>query len=316
MKTESQIREASKLIGALSASLAELTDKRVPTFGEFTRDWLAEQMASSAHRESTKKAKEYQVRRNLLPAFGGIPLDRFGNADWNKWVRETREKPEHWRITRYFNARKTTNEILNAAVERQLIERKPKLDNPDERKKVGRVISDRETWWILRSTTYRIFRVFFYTLYKHGYRPREILKWERSMIRHDDKGGMWIDVPARITKTGRSRLAPVNPIAAKHICRLMKENPNSRFVFENRVRPDKPQLSYHGAFKTALEKAMLRHPEMKKCVPYDWRRSKITREMIRGGKATFIAKLLDASTKMIDDVYCKDDAETLEALVQ
>lgn len=315
MKTEVQIREASKIIGLLSASLAELTDKKVPTFEEFVKPWLEQELANPALRDSTKRSKEYQVRRYLLPAFREVPLDKLGNADWNAWVKLTQDKPEIWRITRYFNPRKTLNEIMNAAFDQGVIERKPRLDNPDERRNVGRVLSDREMWWILRHTTYRIFRVFFYTLFKHGYRPREILKWERSMLRWEN-GKLWVDVPARITKTARARLAPVNPTAAKHICRLMKENPNARFVFESRIRPGQPQLSYHGAWKTACDKIKAKYPEFKHAVPYDSRRTKITRAMIAGEKPVYVAKLLDTSVLQIEKTYAKDDAATLEALVE
>ncbi len=315
---EVQVREIQRTIENLNASMASLAGERTsPTLGEFAKEFMVEQMASSEHRDSTKTAKEYQVRRNIVPAFGHIPLDQFGNRDWNKWVKEMRSSTDrHKQITRFFNARKTVTELLHAAKARGRIESVPKLDNPDERRNVGRVVSERETWWILRSTTYKIFRLFFYVLYKHGYRPREVLRWERSMIKIADDGKMWIDVPARITKVGKGRLVPVNQTAAKHICRLMKDNPNSRFVFQNRIHPDAPQLSYHGAFSTALAKAMGMHPEMEKCVPYDWRRSYITRMMILGKPPVYIAKNLGTSVPMLERVYTKDDAKTMEALVE
>jgi integrase len=314
MKTESQIRDASKLIGMLSASLAELTERKAPTFGEFAKTVHEQKMASSELRDSTKRAWDYQYRTSL-PAFSDIPLDKFGNADWIKWVREM-QGAERKRITRFFNARKAIVEVLNAALEQGVIERKPRLDNPDEKRNVGRVITDQETWWILRHTTYRIFRVFFYGLYKQGVRPREMLKWERSMIKTGPDGRMWVEVPARITKTARSRLMPVNQTLAKHICRIMKENPDSRFVFQNRIHPDSPQLSFHGAFKTACGKVRAKHPEFKKCVPYDWRRSFITRAMVKGKPPVYIAQLLDTSVGMLERVYTKEDKATLEALVE
>lgn len=314
---ETQVRDIQRTIERLNASMAVLTgERKVPTVGEFAEEFIVEQMASSEHRDSTKRAKEYQIRRNIVPAFGRLPLDKFGNIDWNAWIKLTKENPREWRITRYFNVRKTLTELFHKAKERGLVERVPKLDNPDERRNVGRVISDKETWWILRNTTYRIFRVFFYLLYKQGIRPREALKWERSMVKIADDGKMWIDVPASITKTARSRLMPVNQTVAKHICRLMKENPNSRFVFQNRIHPDSPQLSYHGAFRTSLMKVIKAHPEMKPCVPYDWRRSFITRAMIAGKQPVYIAKLLDTSVPMLERVYTKDDKATLEALVE
>jgi integrase len=315
--TDEKIRELQKQIEKLNVSIATLAgDKAVPTFGEFMRRYRDEKLASSELRDSTKSAFDYQVRRNL-PAFAEIPVDKFGNADWNAWVSKMKaDDSRHKQITRFFNARKAVVEILNAAKERGLIERVPRIDNPDEKRNVGRVLTDREVWWLLRNTTYKIFRLFFYTMFKQGFRPREILKWERSMIRKMPDGTTWIEVPASITKTGRARLAPINKTVAKHVCRMMTENPNSRFVFQNRIHPDSPQLSYHGAFGTSLAKVMAKHPEMKPCVPYDFRRTFITRAMIKGAPPVYIGKLLDTSTKMIESTYAKDDAKTLEALVE
>jgi integrase len=315
--TDEKILELQRQIAKLNESIAVMAgEKRMPTVGEFAQTFIAEELGSSEHRESTKRAKEYQIRRNIIPAWGPLPMDKFGNVDWNAWIRETKENPKQWRITRYFNVRKTLTEMFHKAKERGIIANVPRLDNPDKKRNVGRVVAPLETWWILRNTTYRIFRVFFYVLYSHGFRPREVLKWERSMIKFDSAGKMWVDVPCEITKTARARLVPVNKTAAKHICRLMKENPNSRFVFQNRIHQDKPQLSYHGAFRTALMKAMLAHPGMKPCVPYDWRRSFITRAMIAGKQPVYIAKLLDTSVPMLERVYTKDDKATMEALVE
>ncbi len=310
-----QTKEAQKKIARLIAeSISQIAGESpdVPTIAEFLTEYLPQKLASSELRESTKDAFEYQTRRNLIPAFGEIRLDKFGNADWNRWVREMRASTErHKQITRFFNARKSLMEILHAAKEAGVIERVPRLDNPDERRSVGRVLTDKEIWLILRNTTYPIFRVFFYTLYKMGCRPREILKWEWSMMKKAENGKTWIEIPARITKTARSRQIPVNPTVAKHLCKMLKENPNARFVFQNRIHPDSPQLSYHGAWRTALAKAKIKH-----CVPYDMRRTKITRAMVRGEQPVYVAKLLDTSVNQIQNTYTKDDAATLEALVE
>lgn len=310
--SDEKLREMQRQVAKLTESIAAMAgEKIVPTVGEFAQEFITEQLASSELRDSTKAAKEYQIRRNIIPAWGPMPMDKLGNVDWNKWIKLTKENPQDWRITRYFNVRKVLTELFHRAKRFGIIENVPKLDNPDERRSVGRVLTDKEVWLILRNTTYRVFRVFFYTLYKQGCRPREILKWERSMIRVADNGKMWIDVPARITKTARSRMMPVNQTVAKHICRLMKENPNSRFVFQNRIHQDAPQLSYHGAWRTAVMKAGI-----KPCVPYDMRRTKITDAMKRGEPPVFLGMLLDTSVGQIQNTYTKADAATLEALVQ
>lgn len=312
--SDQRLREMQRQMVKLNESMAGFAGDRVTsTFGEFAQVYLAEKMASPEHRDSTKRATEYQFRRNLVPAFGQIPIDKFGNADWNRWIALMKSDTGRIKqVTRFFNARKTTMELLHAAQDRGMIDRVPRLAQPDERKRVGRVLSDKEVWLILRNTTYRIFRVFFYTMYKMGCRPREILKWEWSMIRLGDVGkSAWIEIPARITKTARARQIPINPTVTKHLLRQLKENPGARFVFQNRIHPDSPQLSYHGAWKTACMKAGI-----KKAVPYDLRRTKITRDMVAGKPPIYIAKLLDTSVNMIEGVYCKDDAGTMEALVE
>lgn len=315
--SEEKLREMQRQVAKLTESIASMAgEKVVPTVGEFASEFLTEQLASSEHRESTKRAKEYQIRRNIIPAWGPMPMDKLGNVDWNKWIKLTKENPRDWRITRYFNVRKTLIEMLNNAKERGIISGVPRLDNPDKKRNTGRVITPLETWWILRNTTYRLFRVFFYVLYSHGFRPREVLKWERSMIKFDDHGKMWVEVSAEITKTAKARLVRVNTTAAKHICRLMKENPNSRFVFQNRIHPDAPQLSYSGAFRTACMKAQREHPGFLSCVPYDWRRGFITRAMIAGKPPVYIAKHCGTSVPMLENVYTKEDIATMEAMVE
>lgn len=184
---EVQAKEMQKQIAKLFAqSISELAGDTpdVPTFAEFADRFIAEKMQSLEHRDSTKRATEYQVRRNLKPAFGPLRMNQIGNVDWNRWVREMRaDQGRFKRVTRFFNSRKVLTEIFHAAKEAGLVSKVPRFDNPDEKRSVGRVLSKKEMWWLLRNTTYRLFRVFFYTLHKQGVRPREALKWERSMIR-------------------------------------------------------------------------------------------------------------------------------------
>lgn len=314
VSTENQLREMKRQIEKLSAGIAVMSgEKTAPTLAEFAKPWLEAELARPT-RESTKKCKEYQVRRYLVPILGNIPLDKLGNADWNALVKMTREDPKTWNITRYFNPRKVLCMIMNAAKKRGLIEQKPEFDNPDERKNVGRVLTDQEKWWILRHTTYKLFRLFFYTAFKTGCRPREILRWRRDMLRVEENGRLWVDIPAEIVKTGRARQMPVDQKVAKHIIRHLKENPNAKFVFENRIHPGKPQLSYHGAWRTACDKVKRKHPEFKHAVLYDARRTKITNALLKGENPVFIGQLLDTSAMQINNTYAKRDAKKLEEL--
>ena len=290
--------------------MAKEITKPIPTVGEWISIYLERKLAKTSLRDSTKRASEYQFRRNLIPAFGKIPLNKFTAHDWNTWVmKEQRENSG--KITRFFNARKNMIEALHAAKEEGLLERVPKLDNPDEPKNVGRVLTDREVWLLLRNTTHRIFRLAFYTMYKMGCRPREILKWEWSMIKWDGASGYaWLDVPSRITKTGRTRRIPLNPTVAKHLKRIYSRGVSSKFVFDNRIRSGTPQLSYHGAFATARRRAQIPH-----CVPYDFRRTLITRAMAANKPGVYLAKVLDTSMKQIEGTYSKEQQDVMEAIV-
>jgi integrase len=301
-------RQFEKLATDFSKAAGET---KIPTFREFATQYEVEKLSSTSLREATKRAFEYQLRCNLIPRFGDLALNKVTNLEWNSWVTEMRNL-EDCSITRFFNARKCLVEILHAAQEAGHIERVPKLENPDEPRNVGRILEDREVFAILRNTTYRLFRMFFYVMYKMGIRPREILRWEWSMIEWNPGGkNAWIDVPARITKTGRTRRIPINSSVTKHLRRLFESlERDPVYVFPNRVRAGAPQLSYHGAWKTACEKA-----GVAKCVPYDLRRTFITRAAANNHPLLYVAKGLDTSTKMIEGTYAKAQVQVMETIV-
>jgi len=290
--------------------MAKEITKPVPTIKEWAQTYQERKFAKTSLRESTKRATEYQVRCNLIPAFGHLPLNKFTAHHWNVWVLSA-QRDNVKKITRFFNARKCMIELLHAAKEEGLIERVPKLDNPDEPKNVGRILSDREVWLLLRHTTYRIFRLAFYTMYKMGCRPREILKWEWAMIKWGTENNYtWLDIPARITKTGRNRRIPLNPIVAKHLRRIYDKGNVGKYVFQDRLGRNKPQLSYHGAFATARRKAKIPH-----CVVYDFRRTLITKAMAANKPGVYLAKILDTSMKQIEGTYSKEQQDVMENIV-
>lgn len=294
------LRQAEKLnqqISKLAGTQQEVS------FGEFAKSYLKIKLANPTLRESTKRAFEFQLRCNLIPGFGALPIRALNNLVWIEWVKKTREAA---RTNRFFNARKCLMEILHAAMQDGHLERVPKIDNPDAVKKIGRVIEPREVWAILRNTTYPEFRLFFYVLYRMGCRPREILKWEWSMIRFQEPAETWIDIPARISKCDRDRSIPLDPKVSHQLYRIWKRGVSSPFVFPNRVHPNQPQLSYHGAWATSCKKAGI------KAMPYDFRRSAITRWAAAGKSLPFMALVLDTSPGMINKIYLKPDKVAME----
>lgn len=301
-----QLEVVLKEVGTALSKLGE--EKKPVTFREFALAYADQKVMSPAYREATKRSFAHHTRFHLVPAFGDLPLGEVNNRAWLAWVNETRKSG---RITRFFNARKTLTEILLAARDAGHIERKPKLDNPDAPKNVGRVLEDAEILRILRHTLDDQFRLIFYAFWKTGCRPREVLKWEWSMIKWNEPGKTWIEIPAAISKCKRSRPMPMNPGLSRRLHSEWKRGPSSKYVFPSRSNPSKPQLSYHGAFYTACYYA-----GVKDAVPYDFRRTFITRCAARNMPLLYVAKVLDTSVKMIEAHYAKASASVMQEIVQ
>lgn len=300
-------RSILKGITRLVSEAADLiAPKESITYGGLARQVLATKLKSSL-RENTKASFRHQQENHLIPGFGRIPMDsdRWGEI-WLEWVSATRAKGQ---ITRFFGARKAMIEVFVAAKKSGVIQKMPEFENPDSPRDVGRVLEDKEVLTLLWRS-HRPFRFMFYVLWKTGIRPREAFKWEWSMIRWNEPGKTWIDIPARITKTDRSRSIPINPDVSEILWIRNRANKGAKFVFPKTGDPTQPQLSYAAAWKTACMRAAITD-----AMPYDFRRTFITRCAAEGKPQVFVAKCLDTSVKMIEKFYVKMDAKTLEDVV-
>lgn len=273
-------------------------------FKDFANEYMHQKLARPTLRESTKTSFENQVRKHLVPRFGALPLNKISNAIWLEWVDEEKG------LSKFFNARKSLIEILSAAKDCGHIEKVPKLDNPDEYENVGRVLEDREVaafLWRCR----RPFRFIFYCFFKTGCRPREVLQWEHSMLRKEEPGKpTWIDIPARISKTDRSRSIPLAKLVGKVVRSRATLGNGSIYTFPARQDYRRPQLSYQSAKETARKRA-----KVADMTAYDFRRTFVTFHAARGVPLLYLAKILDTSVGMIEKIYAKNQAETLEGIV-
>lgn len=305
MSDGEDIRALQRQMAATLEKLNKMAGDR-PTllFKEYAEAYLAGKLLRPKLRKSTKAGFENQIRKHLVPRFGGLPLNKITNIPWLQWTEEEKG------VTKFFNARKAMIEVLTAAVEEGQLERVPHLDNPDEYEPVGRVLLLEEVYAIFRKAT-RPFRLIFYAFWKMGCRPREILQWEWSMIDWTRPGRSfaYIKIPARISKTGRSREIPLDPDLAAYLKERLARGNGSAFVFPKRTDPAKPQLSYQSAWVTACRKAKISN-----AMVYDFRRTFITRAAVAGKSMDFVAKQLDTSTSMIRRFYLKDDEDAMEGL--
>ena len=304
------IRSIQKQLEKLTAAVSKQAgDTTSPLFKDFALNYQSEKLAKTSLRIATKRAFEYQVRCFLVPAFGHLTLDQITSHVWDTqiplWLGQGR-------LTRFFNTKKCMTEIMRAAHKAGMIDRVPELENPDEARNVGRVVSEEEFELIQANVTYPIFKLFFFTLRRMGCRPREILRWEWDFIEYPETEGgkAWINIPARISKTGRNRKIPINSEVWTQLLAWRVQGPmNSKYVFPNRRHPGQPQLSYHGAWKTACTKAGVAY-----CVPYDYRRTFITVKMENNESGVFVAKYLDTSMLQIEKTYAKAQRVTMEGI--
>ncbi len=315
---DDDLRNIQRQIARLSVDLDKIAGVRaVPTFIEFAESYLTAKLARPTLRASTKKSFEHQVRKHLMIGFGMNRLDSITNAVWLEWVNATRARGS---VTRFFNARKDLIEVLTAAKEVGHIEKVPKLDNPDEARSVGRVLTDKEVLAIIWHAR-RPFRLIFYAFWKMGCRPREILQWEWAMITWSEPGKTWIKIPARISKTDRTREIPLNPELSAILYKKyfgsswgspFADSPNrsTPFVYPSRFDKFKPQMTYHSAWSRACALANV------KATAYDLRRTFITRCAAEGKPLVFIAKALDTSVQMIEKVYAKAQKDVMEGIIR
>lgn len=304
----SDLKALQKQFAEISGAMAKLVgDQPTILFRDFALEYLRAKLLNPTLRTSTKRSFENQVEKHLIPAFGNLPLERIKNGEWLQWVTDMRDQNK---IGKFFNARKALIEILNAAVNEGHLSKLTKLDNPDEKTSVGRVLEPGEIIRILRKLQ-RPFRFIFYVFWKMGCRPREILQWAWSMFRWGEPSKSWINIPARISKTDRSRSIPINPeVSAILLIRFQRGN-GSEFVFPSTRSLAKPQMSYQSAWDVACKKAGVEN-----AMPYDLRRTFITRCMAEGKSPVFVAKALDTSTKMIEDVYTKTQEDVMEGIIK
>lgn len=308
---DEEIRTLQKQIAQIGGALSALVGERPEVlFADYAYQYLQIKLKSPVLREATKRSFEQQIRLNLVPAFGKIPLRKITNEDWLSWVVSVRNGNASSKISVFFNARKALAEVLNAAKKSGLIDTVPVFDSPDESRDVGRALEESEIIRLLWKSR-RPFRFIFFCFFRMGCRPREILQWEWSMISWNEPGKTTIEIPARISKTKRARKIPLNPCVSRILYRRHTRGNGSRFVFPDRCDPSLFQKTYSSAWATALAKAGI-----SKAVPYDMRRTFVTRCALEGLPPLLVSKLLDTSVKLLESTYSKINAGDLEGLVK
>ncbi len=312
MASDETLRKLQRDFAKLAGDLDRVTGT-APTvlFKDFAAQYLDAKQANPELRDSTKRAFAQTTVKHLIPAFGPLPLHSTDwKAEFNAWVKKTRKANEgntEPHVRRFFNHRKDLKEILLAAFKAGHIGKSPELDNPDEKRDTGREMTQAEIVALLWKAR-RPFRVIFLAFFLTGCRPREVLQWEWTMLRRDEDGDTWVNVPARITKVDTSRSIPLLG-RLSYILHIRERHGNrSVYIFPRRGDPNNFQFSFHWPWNDARIKA-----GVKKCTPYDLRRTRASLMARAKVEISTAGKLLGTSPTMLHNLYIKHNAAMMKA---
>jgi integrase len=274
--------------------------------------------AKEEKRDNTYRSTRNQIVNHILPAFGHLKPSQMTPLKWNNYDSEERKKGKR---TKLFNTRKALIEILNRAKDEGLIQNIPELKNHDGESRRGKYIDDLTINRILKEaspTTELLIEI----VYRMGARPGEVIQWEWDMIHWDEDKFGRIYIPARITKTGRSRDIPLNSRVSELLKRLHGTT-DSRFIFPSPVHPDRPVREYKTGWNSACRRAACtlycKESCEKKCyekpldyIIYDLRHTWVTNQAKRRISVVFTAKYADTSIAMIQKIYSKAESQAMQ----
>lgn len=274
-------------------------------FDRYAEKFLERRLENNSLREGTKRLTEYEVKR-LIDGLGYLRIDKITAERYEEWVKDSRASGER---SKFSNARKYLIQILRDAHDAGYLDRVPKIPNLDAPPAGPKYLHRHQIRAILHSCRSRMMKLMFYIMWKQGARPGEILQYEWGMIRWNE--GEWgsIHIPARITKTNRARVIPLNSRVSR-VLRYLYRSPNrapTQFVFPAVKNPGQPYQQYHGTWKRSCLDA-----GVDGVTPYALRDTFVTDRLKQGISMAFVAKYIDSSPKMLSDKYMVAEGEAMQ----
>lgn len=245
-------------------------------------------------RDATYRSAANQIQNHIIPAFGYLRPDQLTPLKWNQYVAEQRRGGKD---RKFFNMRKLLMEILRRAHEERLIERVPRLENPDPAIEQRTYLDEATVDRILGAASPDT-RLLAEIVYRMGSRPGEAIQYRYSMIRWAEGAHGTIRIPGSITKTGRARAIPLNSEISK-LLRARMANSGTDLVFPSPTNATKPAREYKTGWRGACRRAKVESPI------YALRDTFITNQLKRGKSSVFIGRYCDTSGEMIDRKYAK-----------
>ena len=255
-------------------------EKQAPTFGEFTGEYLRR---SDPHwKPSGRETVRIYLKARILPAFGGLPLDRIGPEDVAAWFdAASKDKPgaanraleilrammfraEEWGLRE-----RDTNPCLGIAMN----PRKPvaRFLDTDELARLGRALDHHEARWPEAVAAIRLLAL-------TGCRRSEVLD-----LRWRDIGGDALNL--RDSKTG-PRAVPLGEAAREHIGAISGPRKSDALLFPSYA---------HGKGYDSLRNcwgAVCDHARLGRLRLHDLRHTAASQAVMAGENLPLVGKLL------------------------
>jgi integrase len=323
-------REYQKWLGLKESGVGQ------PLFEQYLDEVEARKLALPETDFSKNSKRSFQnSAHHLRVAFGHLFIDQVAEDVWESYYSsELSKNPDQ----KFFNRRKTLNEVMRKAQRDGFIKRLPEFKNPDPETNAGQYLKDELVQRILDRASPDI-EVLGYIMWKQGTRPGEALQYRWDMIRWDEASHGSIHIPAIITKTRRSRTIPLH----SEVSAMLKERQKSAttgWIFPSPRDVSKPMVEFKTGWKSAcrreacdrLCKGSKQAPERKglpgvrKCIRlcrqvelptiYDLRRTFISNQARKGSPIVYVAKYVDSSVTMIERFYAKSNLDLFGSIVE
>lgn len=277
-----------------------VTHRDEAQFGPFAAVYLEHLLASSKLRPRTKEQAKIYISA-LIDLIGYMALSEITEGFVEEWIEELRRKMKRKTFQDYV---KYLSKVLRHAHAKGLIQRLPRFQNPDPKKKTGRVYTHDEISSILAHSSETLDLQARLCL-QSFMRLREMLGLEWSRI--DLKIGLVrLDASDVKTgsKTGEGRSFYVNSEILSMLKARRQRMPKARFVFPSSDDPDAPQWSNKTAWKRVKDKE---HANIKgRARWHDLRHTALTWALIeKKMNPLLVSKYAGVSMRTIERVYLK-----------
>jgi integrase len=275
---------------------------------------LSKKRTKNGEKGNTYRSARNQINNHLIPAFGHLRPDQITQFLWETYDGQERLKvkiTKHGktiRRTKLFNTRKYLLEALRLAKSSGFIKEIPEIKDFDGDAKPAKTL-DKQTIRKILKLQLRQSKFFFFLLWKQGPRPEEALQYEWDMIDWNLGDYGYLNIPGRITKTGRSRNIPLNSRVSR-VLRRLEKGKKSRFIFPSRYIEGDRQRNYRKGWESACKALGI------DADPYNLRDTFITSQIVKGINTSRIAKYVDSSAAMIEKRYLSESPDTMQEVVE